>query len=98
MLDVFDRGARRQTGPTAATATGEFQSVVLGLTLGWPASGRDLPVPFAARVIQVGEVVLGFGLVEIGLAGEEVTLDGIEGTADAAWVLAGLRCPAVAVV
>jgi hypothetical protein len=30
ILDVFDRGVRRRAGAAAATATGEFQSVVLG--------------------------------------------------------------------
>jgi len=29
ILDVFDRGVRRWVGSAAATATGEFQSVVL---------------------------------------------------------------------
>jgi hypothetical protein len=29
ILDVFDRGVRRRAGAAAATATGEFQSVVL---------------------------------------------------------------------
>jgi hypothetical protein len=30
ILDVFDRGVRRRAGVAAATAMGEFQSVVLG--------------------------------------------------------------------
>jgi hypothetical protein len=30
ILDVFDRGVRRRAGAATATATGEFQSVVLG--------------------------------------------------------------------
>jgi hypothetical protein len=34
ILDVFDRGVRRRAGHAAATATGEFQSVVLGVRVG----------------------------------------------------------------
>jgi hypothetical protein len=60
--------------------------------LGWPTAGRDLPVSFAGRLIEVSEVVLGLAFVEVGLAGKEVALDGAEGTADAAaGTLAGLR-------
>jgi hypothetical protein len=33
ILDVFDRGVRRREGAAAASATGEFQSVVLGLPM-----------------------------------------------------------------
>ena len=63
------------------------------MSLGWPAAGRDLPVSFAGRLIEVSKVVLGLALVEVGLAGKEVALDGAEGTADA--TLAGLRCAVV---
>jgi hypothetical protein len=37
-------------------------------------------------------------LVEIRLAGEEIALDGIERTADAARLLAGLRRPAIGII
>jgi hypothetical protein len=40
ILDVFDRGVRRRAGSAAATATGEFQSVVLGADL-WQTERRS---------------------------------------------------------
>ena len=60
-----------------------------GLRLDGPWPGRALRRFSAGRFIQVSEVVLGLALVEIGLAVEEVTLDGIEGAADAARCLPG---------
>ncbi len=69
-----------------------------GASLGWPSARRALCGSSAGRLIEVGEVVLGLALVEIGLAGEEVTLDIVEGTADPAGGPAGLRCLAVALV
>jgi multidrug efflux system outer membrane protein len=47
ILDVFDRGVRRRAGHAAATATGEFQSVVL-------AKRAAVPAPHGA--VGIGEL------------------------------------------
>lgn len=67
------------------------------MSLGWPSAWWALRAPFACGFIEVGEIVLGLALVEIGLAGKEVTLDRVEGAADAAGASAGLRWVAVAI-